>query len=109
MDRRCADVGRAFGSAVDEEANSSRADNQAAVPSFVWSFWPQPDADCALFMAGALQLINAVCFVALMMCSDLGLFLFFFFISFSPSIQWLVVRMQPSSLQSKKNFSFFSG
>lgn len=42
-------------------------------PLFVRSFWPQPDADCALFMAGGLQLINAVCFVALMMCSDLDL------------------------------------
>lgn len=54
-------------------------------PLFVWSFWPQPDADCALFMAGALQLINALCFVALMMCSDLDFFLLLlFFLWFLP-------------------------
>lgn len=63
------------GQQLTRRRNSSRADNQAATPAFVWSFWPQPDADFALFMAGALQLINAACFVAVMMCSDLGLVL----------------------------------
>lgn len=70
------------GQQLTRRRNSSRADNQAATPAFVWSFWPQPDADCALFMAGALQLINAVCFVALMIGSDLDFVFLFFVLSF---------------------------